>query len=67
MIDFRRADLHTHTHHSDGQLAPADLVAKARQHGLRALALTDHDTIAGLEEGFEAGRACGVEVIAAWN
>ena len=64
MIDFRRADLHAHTHHSDGQLAPAALVDKARRHGLRALAITDHDTVAGLEEGFEAGRACGVEVIA---
>lgn len=64
MIDFRRADLHTHTHHSDGQLAPAKLVAKARQHGLYALAITDHDGIDGLEEASEAGRTCGVEVIA---
>ena len=64
MIDFRRADLHTHTHHSDGQLAPADLVAKARQHGVQALAITDHDTVDGLEEGLAAGRAHGIEVIA---
>lgn len=62
-MDLRRADLHTHTLYSDGQLAPADLVRKARQHGLQALAVTDHDTIDGLGEAMAAGERWGVEVL----
>lgn len=64
MIDLRRADLHTHTHCSDGHLAPAALVAKARQCGLKALAVTDHDCIDGLAEAQAAGARCGVDVVA---
>ena len=43
-----RADLHTHTTASDGTLTPVDLVRLARQRGLAAIALTDHDTVAGI-------------------
>lgn len=64
MIDVRRADLHAHTHCSDGQLSPATLVAKAKKDGLHALAITDHDCVDGLAEGQDAGARCGVEVIA---
>ena len=64
MIDLRRADLHAHTHCSDGHLSPAELVAKARQCGLKALAITDHDCIDGLAEGLVAGARHGIEVIA---
>lgn len=42
-----RADLHTHTRRSDGVLEPADLVRAAADAGVRLLALTDHDTLAG--------------------
>lgn len=63
MIDLRRADLHMHTHCSDGQLAPAALVAKARTVGLHALAITDHDSIEGLAEAMEAGQQHRVEII----
>ena len=56
-------DMHTHTHCSDGKLSPSQLVRKARERGLRALAITDHDTVEGLEEGRSAGGRCGVEVI----
>lgn len=63
-MDLRRADLHTHTRHSDGQLAPAELVRKARASGLQALAITDHDTVDGFEEGHAAGRRWGVEIVA---
>lgn len=45
-----RVDLHTHSLHSDGAHAPAELVPMARRAGLVALALTDHDTLAGLPE-----------------
>ncbi|MDR2573927.1 MAG: PHP domain-containing protein [Desulfovibrio sp.] len=56
-------DLHTHSNASDGSDSPAQLVAAARVSGLAAIALTDHDTIAGLEEAEAAGRDMGVTVI----
>ncbi len=56
-------DLHTHTTASDGALAPAALVALARQEGVGVLGVTDHDTVAGLDEAMEAGARLGVEVI----
>jgi hypothetical protein len=59
-----RADLHTHTHCSDGRLTPEALVALARERGLRALAVTDHDTVGGVEAAQAAGERLGVEVIA---
>jgi predicted metal-dependent phosphoesterase TrpH len=45
-----RIDLHTHTARSDGLLEPADLVAQAAAAGVRLLAITDHDTLAGVRE-----------------
>lgn len=50
-------DLHVHSTFSDGTLTPAELVAKARALGLRALALTDHDCTGGLREFAAAGAA----------
>lgn len=47
-------DLHTHSHFSDGSLSPTQLLALAEAHGLGALALTDHNTVAGLPELYEA-------------
>jgi len=58
-----RADLHTHTCYSDGADTPAQLVAKAAQQGLHSMAITDHDTLAGLPEAQQAGLDCGVEVL----
>ena len=46
-------DLHCHSTASDGALAPAVLVARAYENGVRVLALTDHDTLEGLEEARE--------------
>ena len=43
-------DLHTHSTASDGTKRPAEVVRIAKRIGLRALALTDHDTLAGVEE-----------------
>ena len=48
-------DLHTHTTRSDGVVPPADLVAAASAVGVRLLALTDHDTLAGYREVIAAG------------
>lgn len=56
-------DLHTHTRYSDGLDTPAELVAKAVRHGVRRLAVTDHDTLAALPEARVAGAAHGVEVL----
>lgn len=56
-------DLHTHTTYSDGTLTPDELVALAAEVGLRAVAVTDHDTVDGIEEALEAGRRHGVEVV----
>lgn len=58
-----RADLHTHTTASDGTLSPRQLVALAGELGLGAVAITDHDTVAGLAEGLAAGEALGVRVV----
>ncbi|MGE5553877.1 MAG: PHP domain-containing protein [Betaproteobacteria bacterium] len=52
-----RIDLHTHTTASDGSDTPADLVRKAGRQGLVAVAVTDHDTVDGLEEALAAGEA----------
>jgi predicted metal-dependent phosphoesterase TrpH len=56
-------DLHAHTTASDGSLTPTELVALARERGLRALGVTDHDTVGGVEEAVAAGRLTGVEVV----
>lgn len=57
------ADLHIHSTASDGQLTPADIVAKAASLGLTAISLTDHDTIDGLKEAKTAGLSYGIQVI----
>jgi 3',5'-nucleoside bisphosphate phosphatase len=58
-----RADLHTHTTASDGKCRPADNVKLAKAAGLAAVAITDHDTVAGVAEALEAGRQEGVIVV----
>lgn len=56
-------DLHTHSTCSDGTLTPSEVVKHAKDKGLSAIALTDHDTIDGLQEAIETGKRIGVEVI----
>jgi 3',5'-nucleoside bisphosphate phosphatase len=58
-------ELQSHSTHSDGQLAPADVVAEAAKAGVTSLALSDHDSVAGVPEAEEAGRAAGVEIVPA--
>ena len=60
---MKLVDLHTHTTASDGTDSPAQLMAKAAQAGLEAVAVTDHDTLSGLDEAADAGRAHGIELI----
>jgi predicted metal-dependent phosphoesterase TrpH len=57
------ADLHTHSAFSDGDVTPAELVREAKARGLQAVALTDHDTLAGLPEALKTGKEAGVTVI----
>ncbi|MDD5306590.1 MAG: PHP domain-containing protein [Deltaproteobacteria bacterium] len=57
-------DLHTHSTASDGSLAPAALVRAAAEAGLRGIALTDHDTVAGVAQAAAEARKRGVPFIA---
>lgn len=59
------ADLHLHTCFSDGTYTPEELVAEAQRQGLRAIALTDHDTMEGCARTAAASAAAGIEFIAA--
>jgi hypothetical protein len=56
-------DLHTHTTASDGSDRPEELIRLAARAGLKAIAVTDHDTIRGLDEAMGAGVDAGIEVI----
>lgn len=56
-------DLHTHSHYSDGTCAPAEIIAEAARQGLSAVALTDHNTVAGLPEFLAAARGGTVQAI----
>jgi predicted metal-dependent phosphoesterase TrpH len=56
-------DLHMHSTASDGSRSPADVVRAAKKASLVAIALTDHDTVAGLDEARAAGEELGVRVI----
>ena len=58
------ADFHTHSTASDGTFTPAENVALAAKRGLKAIAVTDHDTVGGVAEALAAGKEQGVEVIA---
>lgn len=60
----KRIDLHTHSTASDGSMSPRELVRHAKERGLLAVALTDHDTIDGVDEALEEGAKIGIEVIA---
>jgi predicted metal-dependent phosphoesterase TrpH len=66
-------DLHSHSTASDGVLPPADLARLAASSGVRALALTDHDTTAGVQEAASAANPLGlhlipgVEISVTWN
>jgi predicted metal-dependent phosphoesterase TrpH len=58
----RRVDLHVHTFFSDGVMAPEEVVARARERGLAAVAITDHDSLDGIERARVAARNA-VEVV----
>ena len=55
-------DLQSHSTHSDGALPPAEVVARAAAAGVELLALTDHDTVAGVAEALAAAREHGIRL-----
>lgn len=56
-------DLHVHTDHSDGTFTPREALALARERGLDAMAITDHDTTTALQEAAVIGAELGIEVV----
>lgn len=60
---MRRIDLHVHTTASDGTFTPAQVVELARDAGLSAIAITDHDTVSGYAEAAKRGAELGVEIV----
>jgi predicted metal-dependent phosphoesterase TrpH len=56
-------DLHCHSTASDGTLSPTEVVRLAQQSGLTGLALTDHDTIGGIDEAAAEARSCGIDFL----
>lgn len=58
-------ELQSHSTVSDGQLAPGEVVAQAWEAGVKTLALTDHDAIAGVPEAAEAAKGLGIELVPA--
>ncbi|MBR5127465.1 MAG: PHP domain-containing protein [Roseburia sp.] len=56
-------DLHTHTTESDGSFTPEELIAEAKRVGLSAIAITDHDTIAGIQKAALLAVANDIELI----
>ncbi len=57
------ADLHNHTTASDGDFSPSGLVEQAASIGIKVLGITDHDTLAGLEEALEAGKKFNIDIV----
>lgn len=56
-------DMHVHTTASDGQFTPGEIVKKAVDAGLAAVAITDHDTTAGVDEAVLQGRLYGIKIL----
>ncbi len=56
-------DLHVHSTFSDGTMSPKELVDYAKQKGLRAISITDHDTVEGVEEALASSKEEKIEVI----
>ena len=60
---FMKIDLHTHTYYSDGVLSPTELVHRAIEKQVDILALTDHDTLMGIDEAIVAAKPHSIKII----
>src|SRR5690242_20995248 len=58
-------DLQSHSTYSDGQLSPAEVVQNAAAAGVELLALSDHDSVEGVDEALESAAQAGIEVVPA--
>lgn len=59
----RFIDLHIHTTFSDGSYSPVEVVRRAKELGLEAISITDHDDVSGITQAITSGQKLGVEVI----
>lgn len=62
-MDNRKIDLHVHSTESDGTFTPEEVVALAKESHLSAIALTDHDTVSGVEKAQKAAKQLEIELI----
>ncbi len=61
---MNNADLHTHSHYSsDSDISPTQLITEAKKAGLKYIALTDHDSVNGIDEFLNAGKKYNIETI----
>ena len=60
---FEKADLHIHTKCSDGVFTPEEIVEKAKKTGLKAISITDHDSVLGIDKAKPLAREYGIELI----
>ena len=58
-----KMDFHIHTSSSDGLLSPIEVVKRAKENSVSYLAITDHDTLSGLDAGIKCGKELGVTII----
>ncbi len=56
-------DLHIHTNESDGTYSPESAVRTAKEYGIKAIAITDHDSIDGIKPAIAEGKAIGIQVV----
>jgi predicted metal-dependent phosphoesterase TrpH len=60
---YKKGDFHLHTTASDGRLSPGELVDMASKEGMDIIAVTDHDTVSGIDEALEAGKKAKLKII----
>ena len=61
---MKYADLHVHTSYSDSTFSPEQVIACAKEKGLAAIAICDHDSVDGIEPCMELAAKVGIEIIA---
>jgi predicted metal-dependent phosphoesterase TrpH len=62
-MNEKKADLHLHTNFSDSTFSPVEVVTHAVSAGLAAIAITDHDSVSGIQPAIDAGSKLNIEVI----
>ena len=58
-----KSDFHVHTTSSDGVLSPTEVVRRAAKNGVKYLAITDHDTVLGIEEALKEAKKYSITII----